>query len=160
MREKHCIFPGSFNPFTLGHRHLIEKALERFEGVTVAVAAETYKDEMLAPEIRAEIARKSLADLPAVDVQCFEGMLTDFLKTNDCFDIVRGYRDDRDFEYEKELERIYVSMDRRVNFTLIRSELCDISSERVRNAIKRGESADGLVSEAVVSDIVKLYGNK
>lgn len=160
MKEKHCVFPGSFNPFTLGHRHLVEKASERFDSVTVAVAAETYKDDMIPPEVRSEIARKSLADLPNVDVRCFDGMLTDFLRELGCFNVVRGYRNDGDYEYEKELERVYVSMDRRIDFVLLRSELCDISSEKVRAAVKNGEKINGLVSDAVVGDVIGLYDKK
>ena len=157
MKNNICIFPGSFNPFTLGHKHLVEKALKRYERVIVAVAEETYKEDMLSKEIRVKLASKSLANLDGIDVKCFSGMLTDFLKEEDCFNIVRGFRNEVDYEYEKELERIYVSMDQRVNFVLIKSELTDISSEMVRNAVANRQPYEHLISKEIADDVKKYY---
>ncbi len=158
MNENVCVFPGSFNPFTLGHRHLAELALEKYDKVIIAVAGETYKGDMLGADERVKIARESLANDARFDVKYFSGMLTDFLAETGCFNVVRGYRDEKDYEYEKELERIYVSMDRRVNFVLLRSAMAEISSEKVRRAAAAGGSLDGLVAPGATDDIRKYYG--
>lgn len=157
MKDK-CVFPGSFHPFTLGHRHLVESALKDYRTVIVAVADETYKNDMLPCEIRAKLARKSLADLDGIDVKCFSGMLTDFLRETDCFEVVRGFRNDSDIVYEKQLEQTYLSMDSRVKFRLYPSEFPRISGEEVRRRIGRGESLDGWVSDAVKEDLTEYYG--
>lgn len=157
MNSKVCVFPGSFNPFTKGHRHLIEKALKLYDKVIVAVAEETYKKNMRHFKIRGEITAKSLADLPSVEVKCFKGMLVDFLAEVNCFNIVRGVRNDEDMAYERNLEKIYKEMDSRVNFVIIQSELCDISSEKVRNAIKNNDSLDELICVNAKDDIIKFY---
>ncbi len=152
-----CVFPGSFNPFTLGHRHLAINALRLYDRVIVAVSEETYKDNMLDAQIRAKLAAKSLADLSGIDVQCFSGMLTDFLADKNCFNIVRGYRNDNDYEYEKELESIYLSMDKRVNFVLLKSDMPEISSEAVRKKIKENADLSELVSEQIIDEVKELY---
>lgn len=152
-----CIFPGSFNPFTLGHKHLIDEALKIYSRVIVAVAEETYKEDVIEPVLRAELARKSLANYDTVEVKCFSGMLTDFLKQENCFNVVRGYRNDVDYEYEKDLERIYVSMDYRVNFVLIESKIAEISSETVRKLVKNRQSIENLVCKEITEEVKRLY---
>lgn len=95
MNENVCVFPGSFNPFTLGHRHLAELALEKYDKVIIAVAGETYKGDMLGADERVKIARESLANDARFDVKYFSGMLTDFLAETGCFNVVRGNRDEK-----------------------------------------------------------------
>ena len=90
MNENVCVFPGSFNPFTLGHRHLAELALEKYDKVIIAVAGETYKGDMLGADERVKIARESLANDARFDVKYFSGMLTDFLAETGCFNVVRA----------------------------------------------------------------------
>ena len=103
MKKPECVFPGTFDPFTVGHRHLVEKALELYDRVIVAVADITYKKDVLSSKTRVKIAAKSLADLPGVVVEYFTGMLTDFLAAKGCFEIVRGIRNDEDAAYERKL---------------------------------------------------------
>lgn len=158
MQNDACVFPGSFNPFTAGHRRLVELALLRYKHVTVAVAELTYKTEMRPAEIRMKIAAESLADLPAVDVKYFGGMLTDFLAEQDCFNVVRGVRNEADASYEKELARLYADMDGRVNFVAIPSDAADISADKVRARLARGQAIDDLVCRAAINDIKKNYG--
>lgn len=156
--NKRCVFPGSFDPFTAGHRRLVELALERFDSVTVAVAETTYKPNTRSAEIRVKIAAESLADLPNVDVKYFMGMLTDFLAEENCFEVVRGIRNEADAEYERELERLYVSMDKRVRFTAIVSDRSDISAANLRRALACGENIENMVCPSAVAAVKKYYG--
>lgn len=157
MKKPECVFPGTFDPFTVGHRHLVEKALELYDRVIVAVADITYKKDVLSSKTRVKIAAKSLADLPGVVVEYFTGMLTDFLATKGCFEIVRGIRNDEDAAYERKLAEIYKTMDPRVRVAEIRSDMPDISSERVRLAVMNGEDIRGLVCDDALSDVVASY---
>ena len=157
MKKPECIFPGTFDPFTVGHRHLVEKALELYDRVIVAVADITYKKDVLSSKARVKIAAKSLADLPGVVVEYFTGMLTDFLAVKGCFEIVRGIRNDEDAAYERKLAEIYKTMDPRVRVAEIRSDMPDISSERVRLAVMNGEDIRGLVCDDALSDVVASY---
>ena len=104
-----------------------------------------------------KIAAKSLADLPGVVVEYFTGMLTDFLAAKGCFEIVRGIRNDEDAAYERKLAEIYKTMDPRVRVAEIRSDMPDISSERVRLAVMNGEDIRGLVCDDALSDVVASY---
>lgn len=157
MKKPECVFPGTFDPFTFGHRHLVEKALELYDRVIVAVADITYKKDVLSSKTRVKIAAKSLADLPRVVVEYFTGMLTDFLAAKGCFEIVRGIRNDEDAAYERKLAEIYKTMDPRVRVAEIRSDMPDISSERVRLAVMNGEDIRGLVCDDALSDVVASY---
>ena len=157
MKKPECVFPGTFDPFTVGHRHLVEKALELYDRVIVAVADITYKKDVLSSKTRVKIAAKSLADLPDVVVEYFTGMLTDFLAAQGCFEIVRGIRNDEDAAYERKLAEIYKTMDPRVRVAEIRSDMPDISSERVRLAVMNGEDIRGLVCDDALSDVVASY---
>lgn len=109
-----------------------------------------------AADERVKIARESLANDARFDVKYFSGMLTDFLAETGCFNVVRGYRDEKTTNTKKSWERIYVSMDRRVNFVLLRSAMADISSEKVRRAAAAGGSLDGLVAPGATDDIREI----
>ncbi len=154
-----CVFPGTFDPFTLGHRHVVVKALERYERVIVAVAELTYKKKVLPSQIRKNLAVKSLANLSEIVVECFSGMLTDYLAQIGCFDIVRGYRNEADLEYERELEKIYVSMDKRVNFVLLPSDIPTISGEIVRERVANNLDISDFVCPDIIEDVKKYYKN-
>ena len=84
-------------------------------------------------------------------------MLTDFLAAKGCFEIVRGIRNDEDAAYERKLAEIYKTMDPRVRVAEIRSDMPDISSERVRLAVMNGEDIRGLVCDDALSDVVASY---
>lgn len=157
--KKCCVFPGTFNPFTLGHKEIVVKALSAYEKIIVAVAEETYKDNVVPLDVRKAMAEKSLSGISGVDVIAFSGMLTDFLREIDCFEVVRGYRNSKDYEYEKDLEHIYVSMDRRVNFVLYESDSKLVSSNEVRRRVKENLDMSDIVDKTIIADIINYYKN-
>ena len=152
-----CVFPGSFNPFTLGHYDILLQGLKRYGFVVVAVADETYKDDMLPLSDRVSIAEKSVSGLDNVSVVGFSGMLADFLMSNGIYTIIRGIRNDDDLAYEKFLEKAYKEANERIEIDYIKSNINHISSSTVRTIAREGGRLDGLVSELAISEVKRLY---
>lgn len=152
-----CVFPGSFNPFTLGHYDIVMKGLEKYDRVIVAVAQDTYKGGMLPVSDRVGIARKSLAGVENATVIGFSGLLTDFLAAQDVFKLIRGLRRDDDSDYEQSLLKIYKQMDGRTEIEYFFADNEHISSSLVRRIAKEGGRLNGLVLPQVIDDIKRLY---
>ena len=100
---KRAVIAGSFDPFTLGHKELYDRAKQIFDEVIIAVAEVTDKNT-LPTEKRMEIIR---ASVDGAQIKCFSGLLTDFLKSEKADVLVRGIRNTMDFEYEKNLDSVF-----------------------------------------------------
>jgi pantetheine-phosphate adenylyltransferase len=95
-----AIYPGSFDPPTLGHLDIIERAAAMYDQLIVAVGANIEKGTFLDPVERVTALRECTLDMPNVRVEPFSGLLVDFAKRHDCRILVRGMRAVSDFEYE------------------------------------------------------------
>jgi pantetheine-phosphate adenylyltransferase len=106
MKNK-AIFPGSFDPITNGHIHLIERARNIFAEVVVAVAEDTTgRTPLFSFDERLRLVQESLHSLQGVTVKGFKGLLVDFYKTERAQAVVRGVRNTKDFEYELQLAHV------------------------------------------------------
>ena len=95
-----AVYPGTFDPMTLGHEDLMRRASRLFEHLILAVAAGHHKRTMFSIEERLEMARELSAQFPNVEVMTYGGLLRDFVVANDGKVVVRGLRAVSDFEYE------------------------------------------------------------
>lgn len=102
-----CIFPGTFDPFTLGHLDITERATKIFDKVIVAVSQSEGKNCMFALELRKKMAEAACAHMKQVEVYTFNDLLTEFAKRNNADIIVRGLRTVSDLEYESALSEVY-----------------------------------------------------
>ncbi len=100
MSDGVAIYPGTFDPLTLGHEDLVRRASRLFSEVVVAVADSRPKRPFFSLEERVDIARETLAAFPNVRVEGFDGLLMDFLRQQNARIILRGLRAVSDFEYE------------------------------------------------------------
>ncbi len=100
MSDGVAIYPGTFDPLTLGHEDLVRRASRLFGEVVVAVADSRSKRPFFTLEERVDIARETLAAYPNVRIEGFDGLLMDFLRQQDARIILRGLRAVSDFEYE------------------------------------------------------------
>ncbi len=98
-----ALYPGTFDPITNGHRDLVHRALQIFDRIVIAVAANTNKQPLFDLDQRVQLVEKTFADLDAVDVLGFNILLTDFVKQQKATVILRGLRTASDFEYEFQL---------------------------------------------------------
>ncbi len=98
-----AVYPGSFDPVTLGHMDIIERTSKMFDKVIIGVLNNNVKTPLFSAKERVNMLEEVTAHLPNVEVQSFEGLLVDFLRRNDARVIVRGLRAVTDFEYELQM---------------------------------------------------------
>ena len=104
MPDQHiAIYPGSFDPPTLGHLDLVQRAAKLFQRVIVAIACNQEKQALFSVEERVEMLQEMVADLPNVEVKHFKGLTVEFACANHAVSLLRGLRAMSDFEYELSL---------------------------------------------------------
>ena len=155
-----AIFAGTFDPFTLGHRNIVERAAKLFDGVIIAVADDTGKNT--APlSVRTDISESAVADIANVTVESFCGLLTDYVAgKGDCV-LVRGVRNSNDLEYERDLTAVYKSLCGVESIILITDAAYGhVSSTVVRTVAALGGNINGYVVPNTVTQITEVYGKK
>ena len=98
--SQRAIFPGSFDPFTLGHYDVTLQALRIFSNVTIAIGNSPTKNPLFSPEERISMIRHLWKDHNAVTVEGFSGLVVDYAKSQGCGTLIRGLRTEADFSYE------------------------------------------------------------
>ena len=99
--KKIAVFAGSFDPFTLGHLDIVRRASALFDELWVFLAVNASKKYLLSESARLEIARKAVAEIPNVKVDCFDGLTVNFMQRVGAKFLVRGIRGSADVEYEQ-----------------------------------------------------------
>ncbi len=146
-----AVYPGSFDPFHLGHLDIVRRAISIFPRVVVGVLRNTDKTPLLSPDRRVELIRETLAGMEGVEVTAFSGLLVDFMKASRARVILRGMRAVSDFEYEFQI----ALMNRRLwnpvetVFLTPNEEFTYLSSRVVREIWHLGGDVSGLVPEPV-----------
>ncbi|MBH9551341.1 pantetheine-phosphate adenylyltransferase [Inhella gelatinilytica] len=95
-----AVYPGTFDPLTLGHEDIVRRAARLFPQVVLAVASAHHKKTLFTLDERLAMAREALADVPQVDVVSFEGLLSNFVRAQGAHVVVRGIRAVSDYDYE------------------------------------------------------------
>jgi pantetheine-phosphate adenylyltransferase len=115
MNERIAVYPGSFDPITNGHVNLVERALEVFDKLIVAVAHNPNKSSLFSVEERLEMIQAALKNDPRVTVVSFQGLLVDFAEKQGARVIIRGLRALSDFEYEFQMTLMNRKLNRKVD---------------------------------------------
>jgi pantetheine-phosphate adenylyltransferase len=153
MKKKRvALYPGTFDPVTIGHLDIIQRAAEIFDEVIVAIATSTDKKPMFSQEKRKKMLEISTKDLPNIHIETFDTLLVDFAKEMDTNIILRGLRAVSDFEYELQLSYANSSLDPDIEtvFLMPSLENAFISSTVVRAIIKHNGPVDHLVPKVVL----------
>jgi pantetheine-phosphate adenylyltransferase len=98
-----AIYPGTFDPITLGHEDIVQRALRLFDRVVIGVAAAYHKKTLFTLDERIALARQSFCDAPQAAVEPFDGLVRDFARAQQAQVMVRGVRSTTDFDYEVQL---------------------------------------------------------
>ncbi len=157
-----AIYPGTFDPITLGHINIIEKAAGLFESVILGVASYTGKQSLFSLDERHELCLKATRHLSNVQVFKFEGLAVDFAKSKGCRIMIRGLRAVSDFEYELSLALTNTKLDNDIEtiFMVPSLRYLYLSSSTIRQLAELGSNLDDFVppcvSEALIS---KLQGS-
>ena len=155
-----AMYPGTFDPITLGHEDLVRRACRLFDKVVVAVAANPGKEPMFSLEERVELAQSVLSEIGNVEVSGYEGLTVDFAQDNDLQVIVRGLRAISDFEYEFQLANMnrHLTDDVETAFLTPTETYTYISSSLVREICTMGGDISEFVSPAVRSALMERCG--
>jgi len=159
MTANHMIYPGSFDPVTLGHLDILERAVRLFGRVTVLVA-ETGKAGLLSAEVRVAMLEEATAGLPGVEVAPFSGLLVDAVRTRQADGVIRGIRSAGDYEHEWSLSGVNSLLNADVEsvYLLARPDLAAVSSSLVRDVVRHGGPLDKLVPACVARELERLFG--
>ncbi len=138
--KRNAIFPGSFDPFTLGHYSVIEKALPLFDEIIIAIGTNSIKISAFTMEQRLSWIENVYATEPKVKVRSFEGLTVDFCKKNECSFILRGLRNSIDFEYESKIGHMNHALNNNIEtvFMLCNPAYAAINSSIIREIYKNG----------------------
>ena len=153
--SKKCVFAGTFDPPTLGHKAMVEDCLQLFDEVVLAVMVNPTKTPCFTAEERLEMLRLEYGDEPRVRPICFEGTVAELLAKENTKIYVRGIRNGTDLDFEnanfyasKKLDKDLIAV-----YLPCRQELLHVSSSMVRNSLKFGTPYDEYVSEEVLQYI-------
>ena len=134
---KKAVFPGSFDPITIGHLDIVERAIKVFDEIIIAVGDNTDKKYMFPKEKRVEFVKQTFYNYDNVKIESYEGLTVDFCRKNNIEFMIRGLRNPADFEFEKSIALTNREMtDIETIFFLTSPENSFISSSIVRDLIR------------------------
>lgn len=140
--QRICLFPGTFDPITLGHEDIINRAIPLFDKIIVGIGINTSKAPMFSPEQRLEWINAIYQDHKVVEGAIYEGLTVDYCKNIGAKFILRGIRYVSDFEYEKTIADANRALDKTIETVFL-----------------TGEPKYTSVASTIVRDIIKNHGN-
>ena len=147
-----AVFPGSFDPITLGHVNIINRALPLFDEIIIAIGVNTAKKYMWPLEERKAFIERAFANHPNIKVKTYEGLTANFCKAEGAQFILRGLRNTTDFNYEQTIAQANDKVNGVDSVFLICSpEYSHISSSIVRDIARNGGDIGSLVPQGVKS---------
>ena len=146
-----AVFPGSFDPFTIGHESIVRRSLGLFDEVIVAVGINSTKANLFSLEQRLNWIRDVFQDVPEVKVDSYEGLTVEYCKRQHARYILRGLRTSADFGFERGIAQINKAMEPEVEtvFILALPEHSAISSTIIRDIIRNGGNAQPFVPKEI-----------
>ena len=158
-----AMYPGTFDPITLGHEDIVRRSVRVFDRVIVAIASDTgSKSPMFSLDERVELASNALADLETVEVRRYGGLTVDFARENGLSVIIRGLRAVSDFEYEFQLATMnrHLTEDVETVFLTPTDRYTFVSSSLVREIAMLGGDIAEFVSPTVNAALSARYRKK
>ena len=157
--KKVAIYPGSFDPITYGHIDIIERALEIFDNVIVAIANNAEKKAFFSIEDRLEMVKSIFKDTPNVIVDSFKGLLVDYVAKTNAVVILRGLRATSDFEFEFHMASMNRSLNTHLDtlFMMTSKDYFFVSSRTIKEVASLGGAVEGLVPDLVARRLKEKF---
>ena len=153
--ERICLFPGTFDPVTLGHTDVIDRAVDLFDQLVIGIGVNANKAPMFTMAQRVKWIKAIYAHEPKISVQAYEGLTVEFCKKVNAHFILRGIRYVSDFEYEKAIADMNRMLDPAIEtiFLTCSPKFSTIASTLVRDVIRNGGNASQFLPEPVIADL-------
>lgn len=153
--QRICLFPGTFDPVTLGHVDIINRALPLFDKIFVGIGINTSKSPMFSAEQRMKWVADIYANEPRVESVVYEGLTVNFCKTIHANFILRGIRYVSDFEYEKTIADANRTLDNQIETIFLTGEpkYTSVASTIVRDIIRNGGDASPFLPDVVAKSL-------
>lgn len=148
---KIAVFPGSFSPFTIGHKSIVERGLSIFDEIIIAIGINNEKTHFFSINDRIQWIENVYIKNPKIKVKSYKGLTVDFCKKESANFILRGLRNSNDFKFEKNIAQTNNQLNNEIQtiFLMTPPELSHISSTIIRDIIKNG----GDVSKFIPKEI-------
>lgn len=160
--QKVAIYPGSFDPVTNGHLDILERGLNIFDKIIVAIMHNPVKEYLFTVEERFEMLSLTLKNLKNVEIDTFDGLLVDYAAKRKAQAILRGMRAVSDFEYEFQMALMNRRLNRDIQTVFLMTGLRWIftSSSIIKEAAQFGGNIEGMVSPSVYKKIKEKFSPK
>ena len=160
MTQRVAVYPGTFDPITLGHMDIIRRSTHLVDTLVVGVTTNPSKSPMFSVEERLAMVQRELADLPNVRVVTFNSLLMDFAESQGASVILRGLRAVADFEYEYQMAGMNQQLNDDIETVFLMADvsLQPIASNLVKEIARFGGPIDKFVSPTVAADVAAKLG--
>lgn len=157
--ERIAIYPGTFDPITYGHIDIVERALEIFDKVIIAIAQDTEKKPLFSVEERLEMVKEVFKNTLNVVADSFKGLLVDYVSKTNAKVILRGLRATSDFEYEFHMASMNRSLNHHLDtiFMMTSKDYFFVSSRTIKEVARLGGAVEGLVPDLVARRLKKKF---
>jgi pantetheine-phosphate adenylyltransferase len=154
-RERVGVYPGTFDPITLGHLDIVRRGAHLVDRLVIGVTTNPSKEPMFAVAERLDMVRREIADVPGVTVVEFDSLLMDFAEREGAGLILRGLRAVADFEYEYQMAGMNQQLNDRIETVFLMADvsLQPIASRLVKEIARYGGAIDKFVTPAVAADV-------
>lgn len=159
---KVAVYPGSFDPFTLGHLDILQRATGIFDKVIVAVLENPNKSPLFSVEERIEMIRESVAENGNIEVDSFDGLTVDYAKKVGAGSLLRGLRATSDFESEFQMALFNRKLAPEVTTVFLMTSFANVflSSSLIKEVARHGGNIDFAVPESVAKRLARLAENR
>ena len=149
--QKKAVFPGSFDPFTVGHENIVLRALDLFDEIIVAIGVHSTKQPLLKIQTRVEMVNHVFRNYDQVSADSFSGLTVDYCKKVNATHMLRGIRTAADFEYERAIAQINKKMLPGVEsiFLLTSPEHTPVNSTIIRDIIRNHGDVSQFIPEGI-----------
>jgi len=161
MNKRTAVYPGSFDPITYGHLDIIERGLEVFDEIVIAVARNSEKKSLFSVEERIRHIEETIGDNPNLTVDTFDGLLVDYVLSKGARVILRGLRAVSDFEYEFQIAQMNHNLENEVEtlFMMTSVPYGYLSSSIVKEVAGLKGPVESLVPPVVRQALTKKFGD-
>jgi len=160
--ERVAVYPGTFDPITLGHLDIIKRGARLVDRLVIGVTTNPSKTPMFSTEERIAMVSREATDIGNVSVVAFDSLLMDFAESQGASMILRGLRAVADFEYEYQMAGMNQQLNDRIETVFLMADVClqPIASRLVKEIARYGGAIDKFVTSAVAADVAARLGHE